>query len=184
MTTTTTQPTPARRLATAVIPPSRTERLASLERKHKLGHLVDLTLPSLMEAAATLAAATTLPANTLVDDRIARMFIRRASSGAITQQREAVRNAETRRDMLLFAVPSPARHELLDTAERKLATARTRAVVASEQADSLVVEAVAVVEPLLAGITLGELPGLFRLVAADLAAHAAASYVRRPAMTP
>lgn len=169
--------------STCVIPATRTERLASLERKHQLGQLIDLTLPALLQAAADLAANTTLPADKPVDDRVARMFIRRASGSAATRQWDAARNAETRRDMLLFAAPSPARHGLLDTAERKLATARTRAVVASEQADYLVDQAVAAIEPLLAGITIGELPGLFRLVAADQSAHAAASYVRRPAMT-
>ncbi|MFJ7269393.1 hypothetical protein ACIQV3_22575 [Streptomyces sp. NPDC099050] len=173
----------AQQKLTVVIPATRTERLASLEHKYQLGQLLDLTLPNLLQAAADLAADTTLPAATLVDDRIARMFIRRASSNAAAQQREAARRAEARRDSLLFAAQSPARHELLNKAEQKLATARTRAVVAAEQVDYLIEEAVAEVEPLLPGIAIGDLPGLLRLVAAELAAHAASSHVRRPAMT-
>ncbi|MEU8839961.1 hypothetical protein AB0D97_12640 [Streptomyces roseus] len=163
MTTTTTQPVPARRLTAVVLPPSRAERLASLERKHELGQLIGFTLPALLETAADIAATTTLPAHKPANEQALRMYLRLASSRLPAKVSTA--KARARHERMIRMPWTAAQAECREVAERKLAAARQRAYVASEQADQLVEQAVDVVDPLLAGITLGDLPGLLRLAA-------------------
>lgn len=177
-------PNSARRLiaagikrGTGPLPASRAEHLARLEVKHGFGQLAP-SMRDLLEAAATLADSTTFPAAAGVNDRILRLFLRRAASHILAPLQQAATKAERDRDELLWQEPSQAKHEALDAADRTLCNARSRAYVARQQVDQLVEDAISELESLIAGITIGDLAGLFRLVAADEAAYAAASHVR------
>lgn len=181
--------TPARRLVAAgtkrgagPLPASRTEHLSRLEVKHGFGQLAP-SMRDLLETAATIADGTTFPAAASVTDRVLRLFLGRAASQILAPLQQAATKAERQRDEILWQEPSQAQHEALAAADRLLYDARSRAYVARQQVDKLVEDAIDDIEGLLAGITIGDLAGLLRLAAADIAAHAAASYVRRPAMT-
>ncbi|MET9467754.1 hypothetical protein ABZY44_23725 [Streptomyces sp. NPDC006544] len=169
MTTTTTAPNPVR-------------RLALLELKYGFGQLIP-SMRDLVETAATIADGTAFAAEAAVNDRILRLFLGRAASQLIDPLQQAATKAERERDGILYQAPSQEQHDALDAADRALFDARSRVYVARQQVDKLVEDAIDDLDGLLAGITIGDLAGLLRLVAADLAAHAAASHVRRPAMT-
>ncbi|MFK0045497.1 hypothetical protein ACIQU4_15490 [Streptomyces sp. NPDC090741] len=182
-------PTPVRRLIAAGIKRGagplvveQPQRLALLEIKHGFGQLAP-SMRDLLETAATIADETTFPAEASVNGRILRLFLGRAGSQILAPLQQATTKAERERDALLWQEPSQAKHDALDAADRLLYDARSRAYVARQQVDKLVEDAIDDIDNLLAGITIGDLAGLLRLVAADMAAHAAASYVRRPAMT-
>lgn len=158
------------------------QRLKLLEFKHGFGQLAP-SMRDLLETAATIADETTFPAGAGVTDRILRLFLGRAGSQILAPLQQAATKAERERDALLWQEPSRAKHDALDAADRLLYDAQSLAYVARQQVDKLVEDAIDDIEGLLAGITIADLAGLLRLAAADRAAHASASHVRRPAMT-
>ncbi|WP_327300412.1 hypothetical protein [Streptomyces goshikiensis] len=189
LTRTQVQVTPARRLVAAGIKRGtgpllveQPQRVKLLDIKHGFGQLAP-SMRDLLETAATIADETTFPAGASVTDRILRLFLGRAASQLIAPLQQVATKAERQRDRLLWQQPSQAKHDALDDADRLLYDARSRVYVARQQVDKLVEDAIDDIESLLAGITIGDLAGLLRLAAADTAAHAAASHVRRPAMT-
>lgn len=168
--------------STLVPPLSQVQRLALLEVKHGFGQLAP-SMRDLLETAATIADETTFPAEASVNDRILRLFLGRAASQILAPLQQAATKAERERDEILWQEPSQSKHDALDAADRLLYDARSRAYVARQQVDKLVEDAIDDIEGLLASITIGDLAGLLRLAAADIAAHDEATYVRRPAMT-
>lgn len=167
-----TNSTPARRLIAAGIKRGagpllveQPQRLARLEVKHRFGRLAPST-QDVLETAATIADSTGFPATTMANERLTRLFLRRAISQLIAPLQQAASKAERQHAVILWQEPSQEQHDARDAAERKLHDARSRVYVARQQADQLVEDTLDDLLPLLDGITLAELPGLLRLAAA------------------
>jgi hypothetical protein len=147
---------------------SRPQRLALLETKHGFGRLAP-SAPDLLQTAASIAETTGFPIEAPADERLTRLFLRRAASQLLAPLQQAASKAEREHDRILWQQPSQEQHEARDAAERRLYDARNRVYVARQQTDQLIEDALDTLLLLLSGVTLGELPGLLRLAAADAA---------------
>ncbi|MEU6397851.1 hypothetical protein ABZ867_12825 [Streptomyces cinnamoneus] len=154
--------------ATRPISISRSQRLALLEIKHGFGQLAP-SAADLLQTAANIADTTGFPAGAPADERLTRLFLRRAASQLLAPLQQTASKAEREHDRILWQEPSQEQHDARAIAERRLYDARNRVYVAREQADQLIEDTLDTLLPLLFGVTLADLPALLRLTAEDAA---------------
>ncbi|MER7734120.1 hypothetical protein ABTX80_24835 [Streptomyces erythrochromogenes] len=144
------------------------QRLALLEIKHGFGRLAP-SAADLLWTAANIADTTGFPIDASANERLTRLFLRRAASQLLAPLQQTASKAEREHDRILWQEPSQEQHDARAIAERHLYDARNRVYVARQQADQLVEDVLDTLLPLLSGVTLADLPSLLRLAAEDAA---------------